>query len=69
MSEVQRVLDAVREVLIRDWDPIGAGHKPECQDEYDRYAWTICRYLKVGADEHRLGADACPTAWAKVRKR
>lgn len=28
----------VREVLMRDWDPIGVAGVPEAADEYDRYA-------------------------------
>jgi hypothetical protein len=56
MAEVKRLLDDVREILLREWDPIGVAHNPECQDEYDHYARTICRYLKEGADEYRLAA-------------
>jgi hypothetical protein len=56
MAEVERLFDEVREVLLREWDPIGVGHNPECRDEYDRYARTLCRYLKEGADEYRLAA-------------
>lgn len=29
---------------------------PECLNEYDRYARTICRYLLEGIDEFRLAA-------------
>jgi hypothetical protein len=28
----------VREILMRDWDPIGVAAMPEAADEYDRYA-------------------------------
>jgi hypothetical protein len=56
MAEVERLFDEVREILLREWDPIGVAHNPECQDEYDRYARTICRYLEEGADEYRLAA-------------
>lgn len=27
----------VREILMRDWDPIGVAGMPEAADEYDRY--------------------------------
>jgi hypothetical protein len=56
MAEVERLLNEVREILLREWDPIGVGKNPDCQDEYDRYARTICRYLEQGADEYRLAA-------------
>jgi len=29
--------DAIREVLMREWDPIGVADVPEAQDEYDSY--------------------------------
>ena len=28
---------AIREILLRDWDPIGIGDVAEAQDEYDSY--------------------------------
>jgi hypothetical protein len=46
----------VREVLLREWDPIDVAHHPECFDEYDQYARTICRYLEEGIDEFKLAA-------------
>jgi hypothetical protein len=56
MAKGGRLLEAVREVLLREWDPIGVAHNPDCFDEYDRYARTICRYLKEGIDEFWLAA-------------
>jgi hypothetical protein len=29
--------DAIREVLMREWDPIGVADCPQAQDEYDQY--------------------------------
>jgi hypothetical protein len=54
MAATGRLLEEVRVVLLREWDPIGVGQNPQCRDEYDRYARTICRYLDEGADEYRL---------------
>jgi len=31
----------VREVLMRDWDPIGVSDVPEAADEYDRYVGEV----------------------------
>jgi hypothetical protein len=31
----------IREVLLRDWDPIGVSEIPEAQDEYDHYIHEI----------------------------
>jgi hypothetical protein len=33
--------EAIRQVLLRDWDPIGVAHVPEAQDEYDSYVSQI----------------------------
>ena len=32
---------AIREVLLREWDPIGVGDIPEAQDEYDSYVGQV----------------------------
>jgi len=31
----------VREVLMREWDPIGVCDEPEAQDEYDAYVGKV----------------------------
>jgi hypothetical protein len=51
MAEVVHLLDQVREVLLREWDPIGIADNPNCRGEYDSYALTIFRHLKRRADE------------------
>jgi hypothetical protein len=52
----ERLMNAVREILLEQWDPIGVAHDPGRFNEYDRYARTICRYLTEGVDEYRLVA-------------
>ena len=32
---------AIREVLLREWDPIGVGDIPEAADEYDSYVSQV----------------------------
>lgn len=54
MANSDRSMDAVREILLQEWDPIGVTHNPECSNEYDRYARTVCRFLAEGIDEFRL---------------
>ncbi len=56
MRKNERLMVAVREILLHEWDPIGVAHHSECCDEYDRYANTICRCLAEGIDEVRLTA-------------
>lgn len=48
------LLKEVRDILFRDWDPIGVNDQPLCQNEYDSYAPGICRLLRAGADEDKL---------------
>ncbi len=48
------LFSAVREVLLREWDPIGIGTNEKCIDEYDSYVSTVCRMLRQGVDEYRL---------------
>ena len=44
-KKVKHLLIRVREVLMRDWDPIGVSDEPKAQDEYDRYAMRLCSRL------------------------
>ena len=36
-DRARRYHHAIREILLRDWDPIGVADAPEAQDEYDSY--------------------------------
>lgn len=44
-KKLKYLLSRVREILMRDWDPIGASREPNAQDEYDRYAMHLCSRL------------------------
>lgn len=56
MAKVRRLLNWVREILLREWDPLGVGENPHCFKEYDSYALTVCRHLIEGADKFKLAA-------------
>lgn len=49
MSEFQdrakRYHQAIREALLREWDPIGVARIPEAQDEYDGYVASVFQLL------------------------
>ncbi len=45
---------AARDVLIREWDPIGVGDAPEAQDEYDSYIPGTLRMLLVGRTDQEI---------------
>jgi hypothetical protein len=56
MSKAERkeLWQAVKEILFREWDPIGINSDPACSDEYDSYVNTIVRHLQTGADEYKM---------------
>jgi hypothetical protein len=37
LRQVKAGQDAIRELLMREWDPIGVRDVPQAQDEYDSY--------------------------------
>jgi hypothetical protein len=56
MARANHLYQAVREVLFREWDPIGVNTNPLVADEYDSYAPAICRMLAARADEFKEAA-------------
>jgi hypothetical protein len=41
LKSAKQYHDAIRSVLLKDWDPIGVASAPEAQDEYDSYVPQI----------------------------
>ncbi len=39
------IQESIRQILLRDWDPIGVNDVPEAQDEYDSYVDGVYRLL------------------------
>ena len=56
MSEMKgkEIWQAVREILFREWDPIGINSNPALSDEYDSYVISIVRLLQAEADEYKI---------------
>lgn len=50
----RQAFQVVHDVLIREWDPIGVGHEPMAQDEYDSYIPKLIGLLSEGADEIKI---------------
>ena len=46
--------DAIRRVLLDEWDPIGVRGVPEAQDEYDSYVGGVYRLLATGVSVPEL---------------
>lgn len=50
----REIQESLRQVLLRDWDPIGVSDLPEAQDEYDSYVGGVYRLLASGASEDEI---------------
>ena len=47
----------LRELLLREWDPIGISRLADSQlDEYEHYAGQLVRRLRAGASEEEVAA-------------
>jgi hypothetical protein len=56
-SRTQRaaeIQDLIRQVLYRDWDPVGVNCDPELADEYDSYIAPVYRILVGNRSEDDL---------------
>jgi hypothetical protein len=40
--------DAVKSILLNEWDPIGISEFEEANDEYDAYITPICKMIAEG---------------------
>jgi hypothetical protein len=48
-ERIRQIEGAIREILLRRWDPIGVAEEPAAQDEYDGYIGGIYRLIASGA--------------------
>jgi hypothetical protein len=48
------IFGSIKQVLIRDWDPIGIGDEEVCGDEYDAYVAPVYRILIDSRSENDL---------------
>jgi hypothetical protein len=46
--------NAIREILLREWDPIGISYIPQAQDEYDSYIPHIYSQIIHNESEQAL---------------
>jgi hypothetical protein len=76
------LIDAVREILLSDWDPILIGDNPNLFDEYDSYVYEVVSYLKSGnanadgvyhllwrAEEEKIGMSVDDDVRSSVAKK
>ncbi|RYE01284.1 MAG: hypothetical protein EOP50_02275 [Sphingobacteriales bacterium] len=56
----KKIADAIRQVLINDWDPIGVMSDPHWpRDEYDSYIGQIHGFLERGESAEFLARHLC----------
>ena len=53
-QRAREIQESIRQVLLRDWDPIGVSEVPEAQDEYDSYVGGVYRLLASRASEDEI---------------
>ena len=53
-QRAQEIQQSIRNVLLRDWDPIRVQDEPQAQDEYDSYVGGVYRLIASGASPRVL---------------
>ena len=53
-KRAKRYHDAIRTILLKEWDPIGVADIPEAQDEYDAYVPGVYKRLISRASEEEI---------------
>jgi hypothetical protein len=54
LERARRYHEAIRQILLQDWDPIGVSHIPSAQDEYDSYIGEVYGLLIRREPRHKL---------------
>ena len=59
-AHADRITDAIRDVFVRDWDPIGVMDDPEWpRDEYDSYIGGVYSRLVRGESAESIAKHLC----------
>jgi hypothetical protein len=53
-EQALKIIDSIRQILIRDWDPIGISNDSAVDDEYDAYIAPVYRILVGSRSEDDL---------------
>jgi len=54
LDRAKRYHEAIRHILLREWDPIGVADEPAAQDEYDGYVHEIHGMLIRHEPRHKV---------------
>jgi hypothetical protein len=60
-QELRATLPALREILLREWDPIGVRDEPAARGEYDQDALALFGMIANGATDAELEAYLATT--------
>jgi hypothetical protein len=50
----REIQENIRQLLLREWDPIGVVDEPLAQSEYDSHVGPVYRLLAAGASEREI---------------
>lgn len=53
-SNIKKLRSCVKNILLKEWDPIGVADVDEAQDEYDSYVPSFVDMLMHGATENEI---------------
>ncbi len=54
MKRAREIQDAIRTILLQDWDPVKVVDEPGAQDEYDGYVGSVYRWLVLGSSPEEV---------------
>ena len=59
-QRAKEIIDAIRAILVTEWDPIGVMNDPEWpRDEYDAYIGEVYKFLARGESEEFIARHLC----------
>ena len=54
LDRAKRYHEAIKQAILKEWDPIGVGGIPEAQDEYDSYVPGVYKLLITRRPKHEV---------------
>ncbi len=63
-KRIQEITQQIREILMRDWDPIGVPNLPA--DEYDMYIGSIYGLIVRGASVDEIEHTSVQLKWSAL---
>jgi hypothetical protein len=54
-KDAQRINEEIRQILVKEWDPIGIKDEPRAQDEYDNYVGGVFNLLATDRSDTMEG--------------